>query len=59
MVERCEHVFEDTLLVFTGAARTRSCRKCERIEVMLASTGDWVHIEAYLESRMANRSAPP
>ena len=59
MLEACKHAFEDGASVFSDTARTRACRHCERVEVMLAATGQWLHIEDYLQRRTANRSAPP
>lgn len=55
MAEECEHVFDDTAAVFTATVRTRACRKCERVEVMLASTGEWLSIDEYLQRRIAGR----
>lgn len=56
MQESCEHTFEDTPAVFTGSARTRACLYCNRVEVMLATTGEWVPIDEYMERRIANRT---
>lgn len=56
MPESCNHTFADTPAVFTGTARTRACANCSRVEVMLASTGEWVLIDEYMERRIANRT---
>jgi len=56
MQDSCEHSFEDTPAVFTGTARTRACLTCDRIEVMLASTGQWMPLEEYMNRQIANRS---
>jgi hypothetical protein len=58
MQDSCEHSFEDTAAVFTGTARTRACLACDRVEVMLASTGEWMTLDEYMDRRIANRSAP-
>jgi hypothetical protein len=54
----CKHRFQDAPSVFSGTAQTRACTECERVEVMIASTGEWIHILEYLERRVANRSTP-
>jgi hypothetical protein len=56
MHESCDHTFEDAAAVFTGTVRTRACARCNRVEVMIATTGQWVHIEEYMDRRIANRT---
>lgn len=57
MAQLCEHVFDETAAVFTATVRTRACRECKHVEVMLASTGEWIDVEDYLEQRIARRRA--
>ena len=52
-----EHVFDDKAAFFTATVRTRLCLKCVRIEVMLASTGEWLTIGEYLQRHVAGRRA--
>jgi hypothetical protein len=52
---QCEHAFDDRAPVFTATVRARTCRKCNLIEVMVASTGEWMSIEEYLRRRIQDR----
>lgn len=55
----CRHEYEETAVVFTGTVCSRTCRRCELIEVMVEKTGLWMAIDAYLERRLADRASPP
>jgi hypothetical protein len=57
MTTLCKHAFDDTATVFTGAAQIRTCRKCDRVEVMLVTDGEWMPIEEYVRQRVAHRAA--
>jgi len=50
-MDACEHKFEDTPVMVTGAARMRACLKCGLVEVMLEERREWVAFHDYLKQR--------
>jgi hypothetical protein len=57
MTTPCKHAFDDTATVFSGAAQIRTCRKCDRVEVLLVAAGEWMPIDEYVRQRVAHRAA--
>ena len=56
MGTHCQHRFDDVLLVFTGTLRTRACRTCDHVEVLLEPlTGEWLGLAEYLSRRVEER----
>jgi hypothetical protein len=53
----CEHEYADHALVFSGSVRSRACRTCGWVEIMVERTGEWLDIDTYVDMRIANRAA--
>jgi hypothetical protein len=47
----CDHKFEDTAVMVTGATRMRACLECGLVQVMPNGRREWVDLHEYLKQR--------